>query len=253
MKNLSNTKIFAIALLLLSQVNFICAIKIPTDAETVNKRNNIDDWVFNDCPKRIPAGYNCPKSKPHETNFRGSFTRPLSPASPPVDTINIIRQATDLEQKGQCHNYAFAHIAEDPNIAAYDVGHLFYCAPCYIESFFTPTDNPKKGDLIVYSDSKNNNENKHYAIANDEQSAHSKFEWLTPILQHGFNDIPTHWGDVITFYTLKDNTPEGKKALKNALAFHAILPSPLCYPNSFTNKVIAAIKWFEDNQSRVWM
>jgi hypothetical protein len=125
--------------------------------------------------------------------------------TPPPKTANItIIDYDNGNIMGKCHNYSFYRIFADDICL-----NMSFEKICKIKDIlFEKTDNPKRDDLVVYSDS-NGNET-HFGIYFDSNKIESKWGNCPKILLHDYHHVPTIYGNNISFYTLKnifsDNT-----------------------------------------------
>lgn len=126
--------------------------------------------------------------------------------------ITIVRKATPDEQEGRCIQYAINAITKNTaQIKLYTDATL----NIDITNFFEQTDRPKKNDLVIYTKSKNNHHIKHFAIVIGHTNYESKWGNRTEIIQHDLFAIPSLYGKVASFWTLKKEftSLEGRKLL----------------------------------------
>jgi hypothetical protein len=130
----------------------------------------------------------------------------------------VIRKATEQEQEWKCFNYAMHKITGNTTplqlktICDKNMCIIAHMASIDIEKFFDQIQGPEKGALGLYTDDARRIQ--HFVIVIDNVTFESKWGPLD-IIQHKPFDVPDHYGNMISFWKLKEEftTPEGKELL----------------------------------------
>jgi hypothetical protein len=157
-----------------------------SDSETIDSRNRIFQWIGS-----------------HATVDLGEVKR----------DIKIIRSVKKNERTWKCTEYAMKQVTgSTAPISIY----IDKTSNLDIEKFFDQTENPRPQDLVIYTNSKDDREIKHFAVVIQPTIFESKFGAFTKIIQHKLFAIPLSYGNAASFWTLKKEftTLEGKKLLQ---------------------------------------
>jgi len=115
--------------------------------------------------------------------------------------ISSMRNAVEKEKDFDCHSYAFAKIFnlnENPLIH-FESKKAF---TLNIEQYYRITEKPKINDLVFYGSV--DNHNKHTGIYLGKDMVESKWGAKGLIIQHPLLNLPISYGDIITYWTIKD-------------------------------------------------
>jgi len=131
----------------------------------------------------------------------------------PIKDIAIFREATKQEQQGKCFSYAITQ-ATGIHIKLGIYPHITQCnTTINIENYFEQIQTPQSKDLAIYITNQFNRTIKHLAIVIDENTFASKFGNSTKIMIHRPFAVPNEYGNVISFWTLKQHFKDDKKNL----------------------------------------
>ena len=97
----------------------------------------------------------------------------------------------------RCHNYALDYIIGGKNNISFDIALMIR------DNLFTETINPKKGDLVVYS---NQYSETHFAVYINNDVFESKLGNVSNILRHRPYTVFDFYGTNIKYYKLKNES-----------------------------------------------
>lgn len=145
--------------------------------------------------------------------------------SPGVEIINTDKN----DVIGRCHNYAFQRIFSGKEFEkTFCSGISFDTANQIRDILFEKTHNPKNDDLVIYTDE--NGDDTHYGLyksftPNNSFKIESKWGSYIYILLHDPDKVPTHYGNNISFYTLKNPITNFEKlrSINNNIKQHNFL------------------------------
>jgi hypothetical protein len=174
-------------------------LTIICNDEITEKRDTIAEWIMH--PRR---SYN--------NNF--------------IANVQIIKKATDQEAEWTCFGYAIYKATGSTVPLNMWKNKNYKKTTIDIEKFFEQTESPQKNGIVIYSIYHHYREIKHFAYIITSTIFESKCGKSRNIIHHALFDLPNTYGNIASFWTLREEYVHSQEMLLETIKNDADLFNP---------------------------